>query len=40
MFQKKLLHGTGEYQSSAHKKGGLVSVAWDNMVSAHGSATA
>ena len=36
---KKCYHGTGEYQFYAQHKGGLVSVAWDKIVSDHWSAT-
>ena len=37
---KKYYHGKGSDKLFAHKKGGLVGVSWDNVVSAHGSATA
>ena len=33
---KKYYHGTGEDQLSAQYKGGMVSVAYENVVSAHG----
>ena len=36
----KFYHDTGEYQWYPKHKGGLVSVAWGNIVSSHGAATA
>ena len=36
MFQK-YYHDTGSDQLSERHKGGLVSAAWENVVSAHGS---
>ena len=40
MFQKNIYHITGSDQFSAQKKGVLVSVAWENIVSSHKAATA
>ena len=34
----KYYHGTGSDQLSAQQKGGMVSVAWENIVSDHGEA--
>ena len=36
----KYYHGTGSYQLSAQHKEGLVSVSWENVISAHGEAMA
>ena len=35
----KMDHGTGSYKFSTQQKGGLVSVAWEHVVSFHGVAT-